>query len=114
MAGIEAERRDHTYYITTFIRNSVAQPISFETITLLLINKDDEICARKTFDLSNLENIPSNVNMPWTFTFEESTMTDAKLSAEDWQLAFEFDKEHTLDLDPVWAKTTSRFCKKRN
>lgn len=103
LAGIEAERRDHTYYITTFIRNSVTQPISFETITLLLLNKDDEICARKTFDLSNLENIPSNVNMPWTFTFEESTMTDAKLSAEDWQLAFEFDKGHTLDLDPVWA-----------
>ncbi|MBM6649195.1 accessory Sec system S-layer assembly protein [Bacillus sp. RIT 809] len=113
LAGIEAERRDNTYYITTFIRNSVSQPISFETITLLLLNKEDEICARKTFNLSNLEDIPSNVNMPWTFTFEESTMTEAKLSAEGWQLAFEFEKEHTLDLDPAWAAQLADSAKEK-
>ncbi len=44
---------------------------------------------------------------------EESTMTDAKLSAEDWQLAFEFDKGHTLDLDPVWAAQLADSAKEK-
>ncbi|MEI4831321.1 accessory Sec system S-layer assembly protein [Bacillus sp. FJAT-53711] len=102
LAGIEIENQDDSYHVAAFIRSSVPKPIKFEATTLLLLNKDEQVCARKTFDLSGLGDIPAKVNMPWVFTFEKDTMTDAALSHTDWQLAFEIKGEHQLDLDPTW------------
>ena len=45
----------------------------------------------KTFNLSALGDIPANVNMPFIFTFEQETITDAELSQTDWELAFELE-----------------------
>ena len=104
LAGIESKKHENAYYITTFIRSSVKHPIQFETLTLSLLNKNGETCARQTFDLSHLEGIPSNVNMPWTFVFEENSITEATLSNEDWQLVFELQGKHSLDLDPIWQE----------
>ncbi|CAM4041643.1 accessory Sec system S-layer assembly protein [Bacillus luti] len=107
LAGIESKKHENAYYITTFIRSSVKHPIQFETFTLSLLNKDGETCARQAFDLSLLEEIPSNVNMPWTFVFEENSITEATLSTENWQLVFELKEKHSLDLDPIWQERLS-------
>ena len=40
--------------------------------------------------------------MPFIFTFEQETITDAELSQTDWELAFELESKHVLDLDPSW------------
>ena len=40
--------------------------------------------------------------MPFIFTFEQETITDADLSQTDWELAFELESKHILDLDPSW------------
>ena len=40
--------------------------------------------------------------MPFIFTFEQETITDAALSQTDWELAFELESKHVLDLDPSW------------
>ena len=42
--------------------------------------------------------------MPWTFVFEENSITEATLSNEDWQLVFELQGKHSLDLDPIWQE----------
>ncbi|MGE7863014.1 accessory Sec system S-layer assembly protein [Bacillus mobilis] len=113
LAGIDTELKDGNYRITVFIRNSAAQPIKFEKVTLQLLNKDEEICARKTFDLTDLGAIPANTSMPWVFTFEKDTTTNANLSKEDWQLAFEFKPEHTLDIDPTWESQITNETKQQ-
>ncbi|PER28977.1 MULTISPECIES: accessory Sec system S-layer assembly protein [Bacillus] len=113
LAGIEAELKNDTYYITSFIRNTVSKSIKFEKVTLQLLNKDEQICARKTFNLADLEAIPANTSMPWVFTFEKDTMTSAELSKEGWQLAFEFKPEHTLDLDPTWESQITNETKEQ-
>ncbi|MEK4577038.1 accessory Sec system S-layer assembly protein [Bacillus sp. FSL R12-0074] len=102
LSGIEIEKRDGAYDVAAFIRSSVPKPISFEEVTLLLLNKDKKLCARKTFNLSALGDIPENVNMPFVFTFEQETITEAELSQSDWELAFELESKHQLDLDPSW------------
>lgn len=102
LSGIEIEKRDGAYDVAAFIRSSVPKPISFEEVTLLLLNKDKKLCARKTFNLSALGDIPENVNMPFVFTFEQETITEAELSQSDWELAFEIESKHQLDLDPSW------------
>ncbi|MFJ8527563.1 accessory Sec system S-layer assembly protein [Bacillus sp. NPDC094106] len=102
LSGIEIEKQDNAYNVITFIRSSVSEPIHLKKFTLLLLNKEEQLCARKTFDFSVLGNIPSNVNMPWVFTFEQETMTTAALSQTDWELAFELETPHRLDLDPTW------------
>ncbi|ABS21055.1 MULTISPECIES: accessory Sec system S-layer assembly protein [Bacillus cereus group] len=107
LSGIEIEKREGSYAVAAFIRSSISKPISFEEVTLLLLNKEDELCARKTFNLSDIGDIPANVNMPWVFTFDEETITDAELSQTDWQLAFELEGEHRLDLDPTWETQLS-------
>lgn len=107
LAGIESKKHENAYYITTFIRSSVKHSIQFETLTLSLLNKDGETCARQEFDLSLLSEIPSNVNMPWTFVFEENSITGATLSTEDWQLVFDLKGKHSLDLDPIWQEKLS-------
>ncbi|WP_242141923.1 MULTISPECIES: accessory Sec system S-layer assembly protein [unclassified Bacillus cereus group] len=102
LSGIEVEKQDNGYNVIAFIRSNVSKPIQFDTFTLLLSNKEGEVCARKTFDFSTLGEIPANVNMPWVFTFEQETLTSASLSETDWELAFELKGEHRLDLDPTW------------
>ncbi|MGG2067001.1 accessory Sec system S-layer assembly protein [Bacillus sp. S14(2024)] len=102
LAGIEVKTQDDSYHVAAFIRSSIPKSINFGATTLLLLNKDEQVCARKTFDLSELGDIPTNVNMPWIFTFDKETTTHAPLSNEDWQLAFEIKDKHQLDLDPTW------------
>ncbi|HFJ9403574.1 accessory Sec system S-layer assembly protein [Bacillus cereus group sp. TH260-2LC] len=102
LSGIEIEKRDNGYDVAVFIRSTVPKPISFEEVTLILLNKEKKLCARKTFNLSALGDIPANVNMPFIFTFEQETITDAELSQTDWELAFELESKHVLDLDPSW------------
>ncbi|MBO1581553.1 accessory Sec system S-layer assembly protein [Bacillus sp. XF8] len=113
LAGIEAEKQNDAYYVTTFIRNTVSQSIKLETITLQLLNKDEQLCARKAFHLSDLGVIPANTNMPWVFIFETDTMTEACLSKEDWQLVFELKPEHKLDFDPTWEAQLTDNAKER-
>ena len=49
--------------------------------------------AKKTIQPSALGDIPANVNMPFIFTFEQETITDAELSQTDWELAFELESK---------------------
>lgn len=104
LSGIEVTKLDGDYAVSAFIRSSVTKPIHFEEVTLLLLNKEEKLCARKKFDLSVLGDIPSNVNMPWVFLFEQETLTEEALSDTDWQLAFELKSKHRLDFDPTWEE----------
>ncbi|MDA1654647.1 SLAP domain-containing protein, partial [Bacillus cereus group sp. TH150LC] len=61
LSGIEIEKRDSGYDVAVFIRNTVPKPISFEEVALILLNKEKKLCARKTFNLSALGDIPANV-----------------------------------------------------
>lgn len=111
LSGIDVEKRDGAYHVAAFLRNTISKPINFEKVALLLFNNEEQLCARKTFDLSALGNIPANTNMPWVFQFEEETITEAPLSQTDWQLAFDLGELHRFELDPTWEQQLSKESK---
>jgi accessory Sec system S-layer assembly protein len=113
LSGIEVNTEGDIRYATTFVRSSISKPITLEEVTLLLLNEEKQVCARKKFDLSVLGEIPAHVNMPWVFTFEQHTWTEAVVPETGWQLAFELTGEHQLELAPEWEEQLPEEQKKK-
>jgi accessory Sec system S-layer assembly protein len=104
IAGIELQQFDEGVVVVAFVRNSLPQSIHFEPTTLVLLGQNGEKLARKTFDLSELGELPAKSSRPWNFAFERTTFLADELPQEGWSLAFELKPKHTLDLAPAWEE----------
>jgi accessory Sec system S-layer assembly protein len=110
LSGVDIERDTTAIKVTAFIRNSLPQSIRLNDAEILLLNDQREIAARKKFDLSELEEIPSDSSRPWVFSFEQDTWGNANLPETDWTLAFNLGSKskHKLDLDATWNNRLSK------
>jgi len=98
--------------VTGLIRNSVSQPILFEQSTILLLGPDQEVIAKKEFDLSRLGTIPSLKAVPWKFEFSPADIElQGEVPASGWQLAFQLKSEHRLELDQAWEASIAEETK---
>ncbi|WP_096202397.1 accessory Sec system S-layer assembly protein [Bacillus sp. FJAT-45350] len=109
ISGIEwsYEEDKGLYRISAFIRNSSNKTIAFETKTLVLLNQENKVLARKQLNLSNIGEIPPKTSRPWHFYFEEEDLLVEEIPKEGWKLAFEFkniSKKHMLDLSKEWEE----------
>ena len=92
--------------ITGLIRSTVVEPIQFEDTMIILAGPDNEVLARKEFNLNKLGTLQPNTSRPWEFDFEEEDfLGDITQPIDDWSLAFEIKREHQLDLEESWAKS---------
>lgn len=108
LSGVELKVDNGNVYVTAFVRNSLPKGIRFDQeTTLLLIGPNEEVIARKAFDLSGLGEIPAESSRPWLFLFEERYVSITEIPQTDWKLAFELKKAkgpHALDLEESWEK----------
>ncbi|WP_277679848.1 accessory Sec system S-layer assembly protein [Gracilibacillus dipsosauri] len=98
---------------SALIRSTVEKSIKFGPTTILLLDGDKKVLARKEFDLENLGSLPPNSARPWKFKFSpENFLEELKQLPENWSLAFELKKKHQLDLEESWEKSIGDETKK--
>ncbi|WP_010095213.1 accessory Sec system S-layer assembly protein [Ornithinibacillus scapharcae] len=111
--GMEFSKLADGRILTTgLIRSTVTQSIKFGPTTILLLDGDKELIAKKEFDLSKLDSIPPNAARPWKFVFnKEDIVKEVNAQPEEWLLAFEIKQKHVLDLDESWEKSIAEDVK---
>jgi accessory Sec system S-layer assembly protein len=107
LSGIDLKQVPQGYVVTAFVRNSLSRPVAFSPTPLLLLGPNNEVLARKVFDLSELGEVPPRSSRPWKFLFEQETLRTSEIPLVDWKLAFELPKQkrHSLDLEESWEKS---------
>ncbi|KAB2336769.1 accessory Sec system S-layer assembly protein [Cytobacillus depressus] len=113
LSGIEVGEGSGGIEVTAFVRNSLQKAIQLEEATLLLLDKESQVIARHKFDLSELGEIPGKSSRPWVFVFPQESLKVTEFSKENWTLAFELRKKHSLDLEESWQKGLSEDAKKQ-
>lgn len=111
ITGFKIDEYDEFFTITGFIRSTVPQPITFEMLSLLLLDENQEVSARETFDMERFGELPPLSARPWRFIFDKETLLEGKeIPKEGWTLAFELKKRntHRLDLDASWKESISK------
>ncbi|MFJ7745066.1 accessory Sec system S-layer assembly protein [Peribacillus sp. NPDC097295] len=110
ISGVKLSRFEEEVMIMAFIRNTLDKAVRFEVVDLLLLNENGQALAKKSFDLSEMGEIPAVSCMPWSFLFEEEDIM-AKIPDNGWKIAFELKnqapQEHELDLAPTWKEQLS-------
>ncbi|WHY56579.1 SLAP domain-containing protein [Peribacillus simplex] len=93
ISGIKLNRVEDDVIIVAFLRNSIEKAVRFDIVDLLLVDGDGKFLAKKTFDLSELGEIPALSSMPWRFLFEEGDMLAESVPDEGWKIAFEWKRK---------------------
>ncbi|MBT2615056.1 MULTISPECIES: SLAP domain-containing protein [unclassified Bacillus (in: firmicutes)] len=93
ISGIKLTRVEDDVIIVAFLRNSIDKAIRFDIVDLLLVDGDGKLLAKKTFDLTELGEIPALSSMPWRFLFEEGYILAESIPDEGWKIAFEWKRK---------------------
>ena len=104
--NIEEDKNSGAWNVKAFFRSSLSQPIELGEIELLLLDKEGNRLASKTFNFKELGIIPPNSARPWVFEFDRSTLAVEEIPEEGWTIAFNLIslRGHQLDLDDTWKK----------
>ncbi|WP_110112574.1 accessory Sec system S-layer assembly protein [Bacillus sp. CGMCC 1.16541] len=107
LSGLDLHREEGigSITVTALVRSSLSQTIQLQAAPLVLIGPNNEILAKKTFDLAAIGEIPAKSSRPWQFVFEKETILAAELPENEWKLAFQLKPSHQLDLDEAWKKS---------
>ncbi|MGG1572288.1 accessory Sec system S-layer assembly protein [Fictibacillus sp. NRS-1165] len=118
ISKIDVAADDGSFMVNAFIRNTLSKSIRFEEVTLLLLDAEGTVFARKTFDLELMGDLPAGACQPWIFLFSEEDLTGNVFPADnDWKIAFELKKkapsEHQLMLHESWENSLNDVQKTR-
>ena len=104
--GMELLHNNKGWAATGLIRSTVPKNITFKETTILLLDENEEVLARKSFDLSRLKSIPPNSARPWVFQFtHKDFIKEVEQISDGWTLAFELKRKHQLDLEASWKES---------
>ncbi|MGM9923442.1 MAG: accessory Sec system S-layer assembly protein [Bacillus sp. (in: firmicutes)] len=107
LSGIELQQDGANLVAVAFVRNSLNKAITFEKVTLLLLDEEGQPFARHEFDMSELGELPKTSSRPWQFVFPQESLLRKDFSTTGWTLAFEIKPKHSLDLAESWDKSLS-------
>jgi len=94
------------------VKNTVNKSIYFTNTTILLLDANKQVIAKKEFDLANLGTLPPNTARPWKFVFMKDDIdADKQQDFSDWSLAFEVKRKHLLDLEESWENSIAEETK---
>lgn len=105
LSGINMVRQEDGFSFNAFIRHSLNKTIKLGETKLVLLDENDKLLGRKTFDLSQVGEFPPNSSRPWAFLFTEKDLFTTDIPQEGWKIAFQLTSKHRLDLDKSWEKS---------
>ncbi|MGJ9458128.1 accessory Sec system S-layer assembly protein [Oceanobacillus sp. CF4.6] len=112
--GMELKKlKNNNLIVTALIKNTVKKSIHFNNTTILLLDGNKNIIAKKEFNLKELGAIPPNGARPWKFTFNKDDLIakGTEIDTSSWSLAFEIKKKHRLELEESWEKSIAENTK---
>lgn len=77
--------------VKVFFRNGFSSSINFEMMPLLLLDEAGEVVAEQSFNLRDLEEIPSHSIRPYKLFFNKSNINVCKNIGKGWKVAFNSD-----------------------
>lgn len=108
LAGIELRLEESgDLMAVAFVRNSLSKGVKFETVTLLVLDAQQQAIARHEFDMAELGELPGKSSRPWQFIFPQASLLQKEFSTTDWTIAFEIKPKHSLDLEESWSSSLS-------
>ncbi|MGP4078987.1 accessory Sec system S-layer assembly protein [Pseudalkalibacillus sp. R45] len=107
--GIKLTEAEDSFVATAFIRNTLSNAIRFDALTLLLLNSEEQVVAKRTFEMHHFGELDSLHCRPWRFLFSKDDLKDgARLPVQDFKLAFEIKQKqqssHRLELADSWKQ----------
>ncbi|WP_075982982.1 accessory Sec system S-layer assembly protein [Bacillus massilinigeriensis] len=106
ISGLKLHEHEGNLFVIAFLRNTLPKSVHFESVDLIILNKEKQPIAKQTFDMDDLIDLAPKSCMPWTFLFtEDSRLTEEVPGEGDWTIAFELkskDRPHQLDLEASW------------
>ncbi|MGD8190301.1 accessory Sec system S-layer assembly protein [Brevibacillus ginsengisoli] len=112
LAGMKIFPHEDGVEIMAFVRNGLPRPIRLGEMPLVILIQGDELFARQTFDLSELDEIPAHHARPWSFVFKRENFLQKDVMLVNWKLAFELAQKklvlpQQLELEESWIKALS-------
>ncbi|MCA1040500.1 accessory Sec system S-layer assembly protein [Bacillus infantis] len=104
IAGTDLEKGASGIEVTAFVRNSLNKKITFGSTPLLLLDENQNLIARQVFNMEEIGELPEKSSRPWVFHFPKETIQQDEFNEENWTLAFEINKPHSLDLHESWQQ----------
>ncbi|WLR49031.1 accessory Sec system S-layer assembly protein [Halobacillus litoralis] len=108
VTGFDIQKKDQNILVKAFLRNSLQRGIHFNPTSILLLDKQGQLMARKQFDLTDVGFLPGRSSRPWIFSFHQKDFinNDTNIPVNGWKLAFETQtRKHSLDLEETWEKS---------
>lgn len=100
---------DNSLEVVGLVRNTVKRNIDLKKNPIVLLDADNRVIARKTFNLTQIRTIPPNAARPWKFTFSPGDFIANDVpDASTWSLAFETQKGYQLDLEGLGKEFTEK------
>ncbi|MBU5212977.1 accessory Sec system S-layer assembly protein [Heyndrickxia oleronia] len=99
--------------VTAFVRSSLNKAITFQSVPLILLGSEGEVLGKKTFDLSEIGELPPKSSRPWDFVFTKKDLFTDSVPKDGWKLAFEIKKPHSLDLAKSWEQSLAEEDKEK-
>lgn len=118
ISGIKLIEHDGDIVVIAFLRNTLPKAVRFDSINLVIIDKENRPIAKKAFDMGSIEELEAMSCMPWRFLFNQEDRLSNTIPDKDWKIAFELQskstpEEHQLDLDQSWENQISPMQKEQ-
>ncbi|WP_342513039.1 accessory Sec system S-layer assembly protein [Sporosarcina sp. FSL K6-1522] len=101
---IDVEPANGSWLVKAFFRSSLDQPISVDSVELMLLDEEGHTLASDEFNLAELGDIPARSARPWVFVFTKDNIFSEQPPTENWKLAFNVQSmvPHKLELEQAW------------
>ncbi|KXG08967.1 hypothetical protein AT864_02651 [Anoxybacillus sp. P3H1B] len=113
ISGMKLINYNEGFVVVAFLRSTLPNPVRFEQITLLLLDKDNQAIAKRTFEMEHFGELPPMAARPWRFLFSSEDKLVDNIPEKGWKIAFELKQrskpqEHRLDLAESWEQALSK------
>lgn len=112
ISGLKLLEHEGDIVVIAFLRNTLQKAVRFDSINLVIVDKENQPIAKREFDMDSIEELEAMSCMPWRFLFTQEDRLSDTIPDQDWKIAFELQskstpEEHQLDLDQSWENQVS-------
>lgn len=100
ISAYQLNKYEGYFVVHGFIRSTLEKPAKISDVTLLLLDENKAVLAKKDFNLEEIGELPPNSSRPWIFIFNHEDVI-SEIPDTGWQLAFEISKKQSLQQTPL-------------
>ncbi|QGG47460.1 SLAP domain-containing protein [Heliorestis convoluta] len=90
---------DDVVQVSATFKNNLKQPVIFEEIPLLLVDKKGKILAKQAFNLSEMGRIAPGEKKKWDLAFDRKNVLVDQIKQDNWAILFDMEDMTTGQKD---------------